>query len=168
MTPEQTARIYEQFRPMIRKLVIEHARQYRMNPDEVESEANEIFVEAIRNRMDPTRSCLSTWIHTSIRMGLKTRTRNLRTWQRYHQPIVRDHAHKVGLTCKLLFGKVSRDARCVLLLVMDPPEEVEQEALRHECRPKGMRIGIRSYLAKEGWGRKRIQTAFEEIRRAMQ
>ena len=61
---------------------------------------------------------------------------------------------------------LSADAEIVLDLCLDPPDEVLEAVgeKRHGCR---IRKAVRLHLLKCGWGKDRVEKAFDEVKEAM-
>ena len=61
-------------------------------------------------------------------------------------------------------GRLSREARDVVRVVLDPPEEVVKDLALFGDSPPSFLHTVRTYLAYMGWSKAEVAEAFDEVR----
>jgi hypothetical protein len=162
---------YSAFKDLIYYLANKFFRSYGGEFDEIESEANYAFVLACQSH-DPNRGSLSTWAHSCIWGRLRSaRYLKIRESQRlvdYKDEIHSPEQGAVSYFMMDLRNIVSENAREVVDLVLDMPEDVAQMSIERGRGPSTVRRSLYKYLTKQvGWSERQVRGTFDEIREAL-
>jgi len=132
--------------------------------DDMISTANVIYMEAFFS-YDASRASFSTWLHTKVWKGLLEYQRQtlMRSWQQTGIDLKDMPTPSVIPFCELL-SELSRDARTIVELILELPDNVEQEALSKGTHPCHIRAALRLYLQTFlGWSEAHVVQTFQEI-----
>lgn len=138
--------------------------------DELVGEANLLFMEAYRT-FDADEGSFSSWVRLKIWRGLQSSGRKIASRNTHRTEldfaIVPDA--DPSFDYRSFLKELSRDARRVARLVVDPPVDVRLSAA---CRkgldnPDSKRRAVVEFLGHVGWGVDRITRSFQEIAEAL-
>lgn len=164
--------LYEQHRGYVEALSWKFARQYNLDQEEVLSEANFQFVRAIQI-YQPDRCPPRRFLWRKIWRGLQN-------WRdKYVKHPLHRMKHPTGpfpeswdwdeaQSLTELQDELSNEARTVIQLVLNAPEEILEHAIYHGSRPRNLARGIKQHLREQRWTWKQIRNVWKEIRKALQ
>lgn len=150
---------YRQHRHDIRRAARRHAARYRQERDEIEAEANLLFVQACRT-LDLDRGPLKPRVRSFLDLRLMDRQRKEasrhmllpRAW------VVLEDIHAPDYDTKLLLARLNPDAALLVRLAL---------GCDWNENPRSLRRQLRLSLRQLGWSHFRINRAFREIQEAI-
>lgn len=161
-------RLYVETEKLMYKLAWGAAARYGWNYKECLSECHAQFVRAVNGFYRPSRGMkfssflyqLCQWRFTTMRMK--------ETQKAIRMPIVEVDEEKLSSIlkapaqhspCLEAFGELSRDAREIVALLVETPEEILEEV----TTAKQLLCRVKEYLRKRGRSKKRLKDAHREI-----
>ena len=156
---------YEDVERMLFRICWNFRERFGGDFDELLSQAGEYFMGAYQT-YDSNRGAFTTWVYHSVyrRLWNHRRTENKRRQTLTYNSKVMEEAGKTTnghpFDWELLLKDLTSDAKIVIQLIYDTPDDLEQ--MRGEGR-LGRRL-IRSYLRELGWTTRRVTESFGEIK----
>jgi DNA-directed RNA polymerase specialized sigma24 family protein len=149
---------YASVRAMIHGICYKFSRKYRIDAEELVSEANLAFVKAWR-RWDPAKAKLTTWTHFCVSRtlcSLLAEHRKVRGRERWINGS--DFAGRKPFTVEGLLGQVGEDAG-----------EAIDAALSRTVKAGGGRKAdmLANELQRRGWCGRRILDVFDEVKEVL-
>lgn len=172
---------YRDVERLIWKTVYEFQRRYGGEFDELLSTANLAFAISY-NTHDPGKSSFVTWVRNYIWYTLMN---DRRPALQHPVAFLGDHDVDVKSTSPEpdpfetalidpsetaiadLFDLVSEDAAEVLGLVLNAPASLQARVMQKGGTPMNWRSTVREHLLALGWGAKRVNESFREIKEAL-
>jgi hypothetical protein len=168
---------YYDLEDMINKIVWRFYKIYGGEFDDWKSEAHLIFMKAY-NSHNNSQSNFITWLYIRLYAGLKDYYKNFIS-KSLPSAICRDGFDILSVQSSVmhpfftmidLMDELKYDAKTLVELIIDMPEDLRQEDLKI-CESKyyrgnyakHMKIWLKNYLRKVGWTHRRITETFIEI-----
>ncbi len=158
---------YQDILPLIIRTTNSFITRYGFSGDresyfeEALSIANSAFVEAYHSFKSDKRCLFTTWVYNTIWYRLKdSKLRPIPKIDYVPPP------HTFNFRFSEILTDASQDARLIISLIMDIPNDIQTIILKKrkgKVRGRNIRSGIRKYLLQTGWNRLRFQKAAEEI-----
>lgn len=156
---------YQQVRDEIIKTVCLFKRRYGGNVAEMQSAANEYFVQACLDH-DPRKTPFKQYVRWKVWYGLLKEWERNKDFRNCCQLWDQDLHARPQFSLRALLVEVSQDAAAVIRLVIEPPLEVIILAKKRGW-PKDLREALVTYLSGHGWDQSRIENSFREIGEAL-
>lgn len=164
---------YKDTKNLIYNIVWAIHRIYGGDVEALEAQANFLFIKAYDTYKEDEGE-FSTWLYHTIYRGLQT----------FQNKFILNIRPKTTTYCELMFDFVDTslspnewidildefgvDAKEVISILIDMPEEVRGRAVKKGGKPQNIRCAVREYLLyKIGWNADRIWETFYEIREVM-
>lgn len=154
----------------VEKLIYDTAHKFRKryggDLEEIISQANYLFVMSYYHNYKQINISFTSRVRHYIWHGLLSDLRKEHLSKRYReQDIIFHTGPKLGFV--ELLDEVGNDAKNVINLILDTPEELLTIITDKRCSPKQSRTVIKEHLKKIGWSLDRIRNSFNEITRAV-
>jgi len=158
-----TSEVFEKFSDMVRKLAWSASRASGLDYEELFAEACLGLIEAWP-RYDPERGAASTFIWCAVRNHLNTYLSKETKQARYELPA--SNPSRVESTSKAahMIGKLSKEAREVVLALFEAPGEVFE--IVADDTPRTIRRKIKDALRRV-YPAKKAEDVFKEIKAAV-
>ena len=163
---------YRDVENLINKIVWKFQHKYGGTFDEWKGEANFIFAKAF-NRYVEGSGTFITYLYICLQGQLNNfRARNTKQNQTISTEVLSNDegafdlqdVHNPSSSFIDLVDEIkSEDARTVLNLVLDMPEELKNTKMAGGSSPKHMKLFLKTYLQKIGWTARRATESFQEI-----
>lgn len=160
---------YEEVKNLIRKEVWRVVGKYGGDFDDLMAEASTIYMAAYDSFDPASGSRFTTWLSNNLRWGLLDRVgervrHNQRTSPVDEQQLSKEYR---DWSPPDLLDELNEDAKLVVMLVIDTPEEIARIYTSKGGQPRNFRSTLRDHLAELGWTTARIAESFAEIRQAL-
>lgn len=143
------------------------SNQFRRDFDDTFGECQVVFVKAYEG-WTPGGAPFRSYLHQACWYEIsKTNRRDLRLKTTELIESYDDVAdEEPSFSISDLLRGVGDDARAILEMALDAPEEIEHIILNES--PTKARVAIKRAFRSSGWGRKRLNSAIQEIKEALQ
>ena len=161
---------YLSVRPLIMGICHNIGKRCGIHMDDLESEANEAYMDAV-DTFDPERGCkFATHVHWKVSGRLRNLAASKRSrGQRYEDTPVETVCDPHSVESESLLESLSEDAKMALQLVFETPAELKEMITAAGGHPRNIRTRLRYYLRSNyGWTKKEVSGVFAEIQEALQ
>lgn len=161
---------YYDVEKLIKYVVHQFIRQYGGDFEELNAEANLLYIQAF-DKYDESKGKFASWVRFYISKNLlETLRRDLMRNRRVPRvalnfDLVPTNHHEFDY--RDLMEEMSEDASIVLRLAVDTPAELCRQFDNKGGKPRNIRSCIRAFLVKAGWASARVTEAFEEIKNVL-
>jgi len=158
--------VEESIKKIVWKFIANHGGEF----DELKAEANYAFIRGMyKYPHNEKRGSFRTWLYHIITTALADYLRfNYRppsaSIDKFKNSIIKTQSSFSSI--ELLDG-ISQDARTIIILFLDTPKEIYDEALSNGKSHRHLKASLKRYLLQIGWTLKRITDSFEEIKNAL-
>jgi hypothetical protein len=173
LTPENA---WEEVGEVVVNTARAFAHKYRQHEDDMVADASMAFMKGVaainagKSNADDIRVEIRRWVWFELFDEYRTRTRH-----RHKNKAVIEGGDAVNLVADNrrrspladLYDELGPDALHTVGLILDPPEEIARIARAKGGTECNLRSTVRQHLTANGWGRDRINAAFDEIRAAL-
>ena len=169
-TPDACTETYEDVRNMIYKIAHRYSTCNQLPFEEVLSAANYVFMRAYTYKYKPKGkpATFSTRLYNSLNWELKDflkkeikHTGHLEVNEEIVGSTNVDANYRIQLDTEIL----SEDARSIVRLILDTPQDIAPLLRWEKVRSSRSYLAVlREHLHDMGWGTKRIQESFSELR----
>lgn len=165
-----TTESYQQTEKLIHHTCHCFQRQWGGNYEDLLSEANQGFIEAMKG-FDPSRGKLSKRVRFVVWKRLKHASarefkRNALNKAIRDEKTLREVQQPKTFNLEKLMKEVSPDAAKLIKLVVDPPADIKLK--KQKVKGQSKWYYIHSFLREIGWSISRITESFNEIQEALQ
>jgi hypothetical protein len=181
ITKEYSTKQFNQFRPMVEKVVWKYSKKYHLDYEEISGQGYLIFCEALE-KLDPSKASFSTYLFGELdrldQYCRKEYRKNKKSVQRIKHSKVRGYGHNIYINRLYpdnttiynysIFEKVldkmdyeislSDDAKDILRYILSR----EWEDVERNWVPRFSHI--KEIYSLKGWANNRIQKTWQEIR----
>lgn len=168
---------YLSVKGMIYSLAKRFNNQYGGEFDDIIGEANLIFVTAYK-KFDASRGALTTWIYCKVWHGLVGKARRYakeakKATEYAEVKRVDENLRQQGCVRPNTFllefmDSVSKEAREIITLALDMPDDVVQLAIQYGGQPRNARDAIKRHFYEEaGWTWRQVRASFNEIKEVL-
>ncbi len=161
---------YKEMELLVYDTVHKFRRRYGGDFEELNSEANLIFMKAC-STYNPEKGQFSTWLVFLLRNGLID---NLKKRIKDSQHVTygdidehrQDGSHQNHFLINLK-DQLKEESKDVLSLILDMPKDLEAMTLLRGGHPSNLRSSLRDYLLEYGWTVNQIKNSFLDIKKAL-
>jgi len=169
---------YLEVENLIYHTVHDYLKSHSGDFEELVAEANLVFVK-VYEVFDPSKGALSTLLVSSIWrrfIDIGRKKSNEKSVWSVSSNVDRGNGtledgladHRVGEFNFIEFATgLTEDAKLVMKLALESPEELAKEAIGKGDAPRNWRSSIRWHLYNLGWSVDRVASSFEEVRMAL-
>jgi hypothetical protein len=169
---------YADYEKLVAEIVGRYSRKFRIDREELESEAYLIFVES-QASFDSSRAVFSTWLTHNLEQGLFNFIRKFwvnptamqecsensrgATWDPSTSGVALDPSSITEF--KSILESLSGSAQEVVDILFNSPGKVQGRG--REFNRRRVRNNLQIVLRNEGWALRKIQRTFKEIQAAL-
>ncbi len=164
---------YKDIERMIYQICHKFCSQYNESLEDLVGEANLAFSRSYK-KYDSSRGQFTTFIHWCIVNHLIQYTNRNKKRAKVWMQGLDDDVHPIfkfatanDLDLKDFTDEMSADAKEVINLVFEGPQEIGYLIFRIGESKMNWRKALRTYLKNSGWSYRRVLKAFKEIREAL-
>ena len=159
--------LYLKHEPMINKIVKNYTKAYSCRFDDVKCEANYAFMSCVKS-YDNTKGKFTTWLYNYIQWSLNAWIQNEKKYYKYQTALTRKvqeykKEKPKGKSLEQITKILSSDAKKVIQLVYETPEEIEALCVMDKALSKE----LKTYLKNNGYTTFKITSIWKEIKQAL-
>jgi RNA polymerase sigma factor (sigma-70 family) len=169
--------LFEKYKRLVNFVAWKFVRNHGGDFEETQADSYMYYVEAVReyDGRVPLHSHISFWVWTRLLDKWRTEaTRKNRVGPFFRSDLpqwleetVIDRSWRQEWSLEEFLATLTEDAKTVVKLCLETPEELRQIAEDKGGSPRNYRSTVKQWLESVGWSYERIRESFEEIKTAL-